>query len=93
MTRRKNVDAAIIARRFHNTLAAMIVETCSQIAASGGLDRVVLSGGVFMNALLSEQVAEQLTSKAFQVFQHHVVPPNDGGLCLGQLTIAARRLR
>ncbi len=90
--RRKRVDAATIARRFHNTLSAMIVETCSQIADSSGLRRVVLSGGVFMNGLLSAQVAEQLTVKGFRVFQHHIVPANDGGLCLGQLAIAARLL-
>ena len=86
------VEAAVIARRFHNTLAAMIVAMCGQIAIPTRLNRVVLSGGVFMNALLSVQVAEQLTAKGFRVFQHHVVPPNDGGLCLGQLAIAARLL-
>ncbi len=91
--RRCNVDAAIIARRFHNTLSAMIVQACSSIADSRGLDRVVLSGGVFTNALLSAQVAQQLTTTGIRVFQHHVVPANDGGLCLGQLAIAARQMQ
>ncbi len=90
--RRANVDAAVIARRFHHTFAAMIVETCCQIAASSGLDRIVLSGGVLMNAVLSDQVSKQLSRRGLVVFQHHVVPPNDGGLSLGQLAIAARRL-
>ena len=43
--------------------------------------------------VLSQQTEGQLTAKGFDVYRHHVVPPNDGGLCLGQLAVAARRVQ
>ncbi len=54
-----------------------------------GLDAVVLSGGVFLNALLTGEAVARLTRDGFRVYRHRLVPPNDGGLCLGQLAIAA----
>ncbi len=90
---RDGVGAETIGRRFHNTLSSIIVDACCEIAGARGLDRVVLSGGVFLNALLSTQAANALAEKGLQVFQHRVVPPGDGGLCLGQLAIASRRLQ
>jgi hydrogenase maturation protein HypF len=90
---RRGVDAGRIARRFHSTLAGIMVAVCTRIRDDTGLNRVILSGGVFMNALLSTQAAGQLTEQGFQVFQHHLVPPNDGGLCLGQLAVAIARMR
>ncbi|EMI19358.1 (NiFe) hydrogenase maturation protein HypF [Rhodopirellula maiorica SM1] len=86
------IDKAIIARRFHNTLAAMTVQTCIQIANSTSINRIVLSGGAFTNTLLSSLVVAQLQSKGLSVFVHQRVPANDGGLCLGQLAIAAHSL-
>jgi hydrogenase maturation protein HypF len=53
---------------------------------------VVLSGGTFLNALLTELVERRLLGDKFQVYRHRLVPPNDGGLSLGQLAIAAARL-
>lgn len=87
------VPAAIIARRFHATLVEMIASTCGQLRSQTGLDAVVLSGGVFMNALLTREVPRRLRKEGFRVYRHHIVPPGDGGLCLGQLAIAARSLR
>jgi hydrogenase maturation protein HypF len=87
--RRSGADPCWIARGFHNTVAAMVVETCLRLRSRFGIDRVVCSGGVFMNALLSAQAEERLRESGFTVFQHHLVPPNDGGLSLGQLAIAA----
>ncbi len=83
------VDKALIARRFHNTLAAMIVQTCVQLANSVSVDRIVLSGGVFMNTLLSVLVSEQLQAQGLDVFTHQRVPANDSGICLGQIAVAA----
>ena len=80
---------ARIARRFHTTLVEIVVEVCRRIRAGSGLQRVVLSGGVFMNALLLTEVVERLSVERFQVYRHRQVPPNDGGLSLGQLAIAA----
>ncbi len=83
------VSASMIGRRFHSTLVEIIAQVCRRIGAEQGLDRVALSGGVFMNALLLEETMTRLTRDGFQVFRHRRVPPNDGGLSLGQLAIAA----
>jgi hydrogenase maturation protein HypF len=81
-----------MARRFHSTLAAVCVRVCEMIRSRTGLAEVVLSGGVFLNALLSEEVSEGLTSRGFRVYTHRQVPPGDGGLCLGQLAVAAAQI-
>ncbi len=83
------VDAAVIARRFHSTVVSMIAAVCKSIRNSAGLTTVVLSGGVFMNALLSREVAERLERSGFIVYRQRMVPPNDGGLSLGQIAVAA----
>ena len=77
-----------IARRFHDTLAAAAVDACAAIRRESGVERVVLSGGVFQNKMLTERVYDLLASNGFQVFTHRLVPPNDGGLALGQAVIA-----
>jgi len=84
--------AAMIARRFHSTLVEIIVRVCNRIRMQTDLDAVALTGGVFMNALLTREVTERLQSEHFRVFRHQQVPPGDGGLSLGQLAIAAKRL-
>lgn len=76
------------ARRFHRSLADAAAELCSQVRDETGLDRVVLSGGVFQNRLLTEMLTESLESAGFRVYQHRLVPPNDGGVALGQAVIA-----
>ncbi|MHB1424578.1 MAG: Kae1-like domain-containing protein [Gemmataceae bacterium] len=63
-----------------------------QIRKSSGIDAVVLSGGVFLNALLTHGASVRLRSDGFRVYRHRLVPPNDGGLSLGQLAVAAARL-
>lgn len=79
-----------IARRFHGTVALAAAELCRQIGAETGLDRVVLSGGAFQNRLLSEGLCDLLEARGFTVHTHRLVPPNDGGLALGQAVIAGR---
>jgi hydrogenase maturation protein HypF len=81
-----------IARRFHNTLATMIGGVCEEIRRHTSLTAVALSGGVFMNVLLTEQTIVQLQAAGFEVLYHRLVPANDGGLGLGQLAIAAASL-
>jgi hydrogenase maturation protein HypF len=81
-----------IARRFHSTVVEMVAQVCARIRAKFRLDRVVLSGGVFLNVLLTSEVCSRLSQDGFQVYRHRRVPPNDGGICLGQLAIAASRM-
>jgi hydrogenase maturation protein HypF len=85
----KGREKGDIAAAFHLTLAIAVADLCSRIRNETGLGRVVLSGGVFQNRLLTEEVAELLSQGGFQVFCHRLVPPNDGGLALGQAMIAA----
>ena len=86
------VKPAQIARRFHSTIAQLIVSVCMQLRKSTGINIVALSGGVFMNALLSTEASAQLEQDNFRVLRHRLVPPNDGGLSLGQLAIGASQL-
>jgi hydrogenase maturation protein HypF len=88
----QGVDAPRIARRFHDTLVEVIVVVCGEIRKQCGLDRVVLSGGVFMNALLTLRATARLSEAGFQVYRHETVPPNDGGLSLGQVAVTAARI-
>jgi hydrogenase maturation protein HypF len=85
------VPPATIAARFHATLGRMICETCIRLRDDSGINKVVLSGGVFMNTLLAEAVEADLQSRGFFTFRHHRVPANDGGISLGQLAVAAKR--
>ncbi|HEY6494599.1 MAG TPA: carbamoyltransferase HypF [Trebonia sp.] len=83
----------IIAARFHNSVADMIVATCADLRDQTGLRTVALSGGVFQNLLLLSAVVDQLEARAFTVLTHRQVPCNDGGISLGQAAIAAARDR
>ncbi len=89
----KGVDVGIISGRFHTTLAVMMVDVCSQIRAAYGLRKVVLSGGVFQNRFLTEAILPLLHEQGFQPVTHSLVPPNDGGLALGQAVIAGHQLQ
>jgi hydrogenase maturation protein HypF len=80
-----------ISGKFHRTVARLVVETCSRIRSESGLDRVVLSGGVFQNTLLLALVFDRLKEAGFRVYTHHLVPTNDGGISLGQAVIAHMR--
>lgn len=81
---RGHVDVARIAAKFHNALANWIFV----VARGTGVGRVVLSGGVFQNAYLTERAKFLLESSGFEVFWHHQVPSNDGGISLGQAVLA-----
>jgi hydrogenase maturation protein HypF len=89
----QGVAAQQIALRFHVTIAELLATACLQVRESTGLDRVALSGGVFQNRLLLEYLLKRLEAIAFRVYINRRVPPNDGGLALGQLAVAAARLR
>ena len=80
-----------ISGKFHRTVARLVVEMCRTIRLESRLDRVVLSGGVFQNTLLLELVFCGLEEAGFEVYTHHLVPTNDGGISLGQAVIAHMR--
>lgn len=84
--------AGLIAAKFHNTVAEAARATVSRIREKTGLDRVFLSGGVFQNAYLSDRLGAMLEDDGLKVFRHGRVPPNDGGISLGQAVVAARSL-
>ena len=79
---------ATMAARFHETLARMIVA----VAEAVGLPRVALSGGCFQNRLLLERALARLRAAGFSPCWHQRVPPNDGGIALGQVAAFARGL-
>jgi hydrogenase maturation protein HypF len=85
----RGVATGRVARRLHSGIVAFVAQVCERLGSEHGLDRVVLSGGVFANAVLSHEVPERLERSGFRVYVHRRVPPNDGGLCLGQLAVAA----
>ena len=68
----QGVDAARIARRFHTTLVDLITTLCDRLRRSTGVDKVVLSGGVFLNALLTCEATDQLTHAGFCVYRHRL---------------------
>jgi hydrogenase maturation protein HypF len=89
---RSGAGAPAIARRFHSTCVEIIASVCGAIRGRTGLSDVVLSGGVFLNALLAREADERLRKDGFRVHRHRLVPPGDGGISLGQLAVAAARL-
>ncbi len=87
--RKHHVPAGAIAAKFHNTLAAVILEVARKV----GEHRVVLTGGCFQNKYLTERAVQLLGADGFAVYWHQRVPPNDGGIALGQIYAALRSER
>jgi len=81
--------APFVAALFHNTVGDAIVEVCGRLRRAEGLRRVCLSGGTFQNVYLLRRVLAGLTARGFDVYTHAKVPPNDGGISLGQAVVAA----
>ena len=74
---------------FHRDLAAMIAGACLAVREETGLTTAALSGGVFQNRLLLHLCDQTLQQLGFTVLKHSTVPPNDGGIALGQAVYAA----
>ncbi|MFC1524920.1 carbamoyltransferase HypF [Planctomycetota bacterium] len=87
------VSAPVISAKFHNTVAQFIGETCRRIKEKTGLNKVVLSGGVFQNRRLLLKTLAILRKIGFEVFYHQKIPTNDGGISLGQSVIAASKAK
>jgi hydrogenase maturation protein HypF len=86
---RAGVEQGIIAARFHGAL----VNAIEAVAVKVDEPRVALTGGCFQNRLLTQRAADRLERTGFEVLLHRLVPPNDGGISLGQVAVAAAQLR
>jgi hydrogenase maturation protein HypF len=84
---RHQISSPLISAKFHNTLIEIIVEMAKQI----GQRQIVLSGGCFQNRYLIERTVSRLQEEGFQPYWHQRVPPNDGGISLGQIYAALRK--
>jgi hydrogenase maturation protein HypF len=83
---KRNETIPSMSLKFHNTLCAIIVD----VAKLCGEQRVVLSGGCFQNKYLTERTIATLRAEGFQPYWHQRVPPNDGGIALGQIYACMR---
>jgi hydrogenase maturation protein HypF len=88
---RAGLPAEVIGGRFHRTVRSTAVAAAQAVREQRGIGEVVLSGGVWQNALLLEITAASLRAAGFEVYTHHSVPTNDGGLALGQAAVASAR--
>ena len=82
-------DINELAYEFHFTLSRMLVSACERAGEITGVKTAALSGGVFQNKLLVTLTNEGLKQKGFEVLMHSLVPPNDGGIALGQAAFGA----
>ena len=89
LSRRLNgEDSDRLAYIFHQELARQITASCVKIREQSGCNKAALSGGVFQNRLLLELTDHMLKQQGFEVLKHQLVPPNDGGIALGQAVYA-----
>jgi hydrogenase maturation protein HypF len=82
------IPVGVVAARFHNSVAQMVAQVCAGLRDQTGLNGVALSGGVWQNVTLLAKTQDLLQVAGFKVYIHRLVPPNDGGLSLGQAAIA-----
>jgi hydrogenase maturation protein HypF len=86
-----NTSSQLVSKRFHNTLTALSTKVCQDIREERKCNRVVLSGGVFQNLNLQQDLRRSLEDLSFEIYVHQQVPANDGGLALGQ-AVAGRAM-
>lgn len=89
----QGTDSGELAYLFHQTLAEQIVAACIEARKSSGRNKTALSGGVFQNRLLLRLTEERLGQEGFEVLRHHMIPPNDGGIAIGQAAYGMNRLQ
>lgn len=85
-------DVGYLAYCFHAQLARQIVAACVRIRKENGRNKVALSGGVFQNLLLLRLTDELLNAEGFEVLRHSMIPPNDGGIAVGQAVYGMQQL-
>ncbi len=82
-------DVSLVAARFHAGVAGLVLDLCRRARERTGLETVALGGGVFQNAVLLSAVVAGLAMEGFDVLRPRLLPPNDGGIALGQVLVAA----
>jgi hydrogenase maturation protein HypF len=85
----EGTPAELIAARFHLAVAEMMIMIAERLRTATAINTVALSGGVFLNVLLTRLAVDRLQDRGFRVLRHHLVPPSDAGIALGQLVIGA----
>lgn len=85
---KKGIDKKVMAAKFHNTVAEFTLNLCGKIRENNGINKIALSGGVFQNRYLTEKIISLLERDNFRVYTQRIVPPNDGGISLGQVVVA-----
>lgn len=85
---KKGIDKKVMAAKFHNTVAEFTLNLCGKIRENNGINKIALSGGVFQNRYLTEKIISLLERDNFRVYTQRKVPPNDGGISLGQAVVA-----
>ena len=88
-----NTASPIISARFHNSIVEIVLQVCTMLRNSKGINDVVLSGGVFQNNFLLSRLVKKLKLQGFTLYSHKKIPCNDGGISLGQAVIAGERLK
>lgn len=89
----QGIDSSRLAYFFHQALAEQIVAASVEVRKSSGRQKVALSGGVFQNRLLLRMTEERLIEEGFEVLRHHMIPPNDGGIAIGQAAYGMYQLQ
>ena len=89
----QNIPKQVIAAKFHQGLINIIVQMVNHLQQEYKFNQIALTGGVFQNAILLEQLQDKLAKFDTKVITHSLVPSNDGGISLGQAVIAAARLQ
>ncbi|MBE9259804.1 carbamoyltransferase HypF, partial [Dolichospermum sp. LEGE 00246] len=88
---KQHISSSEIAAKFHKSLAITVVTMVKQLRQEQEFHQVVLTGGVFQNRILLQQVKKRLEKLEINVLTHSILPTNDGGLSLGQSVIAAAK--
>lgn len=89
---REKISVDVISARFHQTMVDMFIDAADLVRQETGIDRVVLSGGVFNNDRILSGAMDSLESRGFSVYAHTRVPCGDGGIALGQVMAAAAQM-
>ena len=85
-------QTSVISSRFHNTIATIVIDLALSLRNQYGINTIALSGGVWQNTVLLNKTIHQLKAANFNPLIHHKIPPNDGGISLGQAIIAAMKV-